>query len=328
MITKNDFIKDKNFKVNKAVGALIGHAIGDSFGDAARTPENHFMFGITMDFAEGVTPSTDDTDFALLTAQTLIENKGELTVENVVNSWLKYVGPNKELKRGGASEIEGMANIKKGIYPPDSGKYNAYNISDGAAMRITPIGILCAGDPEKAAKLAEIEASISHWRDGIWGAQAVAAAIAVAMVNGTIDEILDAALNYAPEDSWFRRNMLKAIEIINEHETLEECWILLHNELWSTYKAAVPEAVVEAFAVFLLTKGDFKKGIIYGGNFGRDADTIGAIVGAISGALNGADKIPDKWKEKTRYPGGICLPFTKGMDVFKIAEDLAGLIHP
>lgn len=326
MKSKDELLKDKNFIFDKAYGALIGHAIGDSFGDAARTPESHFKFGIMMDFDENEVPSTDDTDFALLTAQTLIECKGELTTEAVVNSWIKYVGPNKELKRGGSSEIEGMANIKRGLMPPESGKYNAYNISDGAAMRITPIGIICAGDPEKAARLAEIESSLSHWRDGIWGAQAVAAAVAVAIADASVDEIINTAIRFMPEDSWLRYNMLKAMDIINQSASLEEAWMPLHHQLWSTYKAAVPEAVTEALAVFLLTKGDFGKGIIYAGNFGRDADTIGAIVGAISGALNGTKNIPEKWKEKTRYPAGICLPFTKGLDVQDIANKLVKLI--
>jgi ADP-ribosylglycohydrolase len=326
MISKSDLIKNEKLKIDKAIGALIGHAIGDSFGDSARTPENHFNYGITMDYNEGETPSTDDTDFALLTAQTLLDCNGDLTTEKVVNSWIKYVGPNKELKRGGASEIEGMVNIKRGLLPPESGKYNAYNISDGAAMRMTPIGIMCAGDPEKAVRLAEIESSISHWQDGIWGAQAVAAAVSVAMVNASVDEIIETAMKFIPENSWFRHNMEKALKIIDEKKTLEESWTILHDQLWSSYKAAVPEAVVEAFSIFILTKGDFKRGIVYGGNFGRDADTIAAIVGAISGALNGADKIPENWKTKTRYPAGVCLPFTKGLDIYKVAEKLSKLI--
>lgn len=209
--------------------------------------------------------------------------------------------------------------------PPLSGMFNAYNISDGAAMRMTPYGIACAGDPDKAARLAEIDASLSHWRDGIWGAQAVAAAISVAMVNASVDEIINTALRFMPEDSWLRRNMLDAIEIIKKFGSLEEAWMPLHKRLWSTYKAAVPEAVVEAFSVIMLTSGDFKKGIVYGGNFGRDADTIGAIVGAISGALNGASIIPELWKQKTRYPSGTCLPFTKGLDVYTVATELSKL---
>ena len=204
-----------------------------------------------------------------------------------------------------------MANIKKGIMPPLSGKYNAYNISDGAAMRMTPIGIVCAGDPEKAARYAEIEASLSHWRDGVWGAQAVAAAVSLAMVDASVDEIIEEALKYMPEDSWLRYNMLKALDIIKKNPVLEDAWMPLHKELWSTYKAATPEAVIEALSIFILTKGDFKKGIIYGGNFGRDADTIGAIVGALGGALNGAKNIPENMERKNTLSSWYLSSFYK-----------------
>ena len=34
-------------------------------------------------------------------------------------------------------------------------------------MRIGPIGILCAGDIEKAKEYARIESEISHYRDGM-----------------------------------------------------------------------------------------------------------------------------------------------------------------
>ncbi len=327
MISRAELISNKTLLEDRAYGALIGLAIGDSFGDAARTPENHFKFGITMDFDEGSSWSTDDTEFAMLTAATLIKAGGELTTEHVVDVWQQHVVTQDELKRGGASEMEAAANLKRGLRPPETGKYNAYHMSDGAAMRITPVGIVCAGDPERAFRLAEIDASISHWRDGIWGAQAVAAGVAVAMVGGTVDEIVEAALKTAPEESWFRHTFLKALDIIKRSNSLEEAWTPLHTELASTYKAAVPEAVTEAFAIFKLTGGDFRNGVIYGGNFGRDADTIAAIVGGLSGALHGAKNIPERWREKTRHPSGTCLPFTKGLDVYQVACDLAKLIR-
>ena len=327
MISRAQLISNKMLREDRAYGALIGLAIGDSFGDAARTPENHFKFGITMDFDDSASWSTDDTEFAMLTAATLIKAKGELTTAHVVEAWQQHVVTQVELKRGGASEMEAATNLRRGLRPPETGKYNAYHMSDGAAMRIAPIGIVCAGDPERAAQLAEIDASISHWRDGIWGAQAVAAGVAVAMVGGTVDEIIDAGLKTAPEDSWFRHTLLKALAIIDKSESLEAAWTPLHTELATTYKAAVPEAVTEAFAIFKLTNGDFRKGIIYGGNFGRDADTIAAIVGGLSGAMHGAKSIPERWKEKTRFPSGTCLPFAKGLDVHRVACDLAKLIR-
>ena len=71
---------------------------------------------------------------------------------------------------------------------------------------------------------------------------------------------------------------------------------------------------------------DFKKGVIVAGNFGRDADTIGAIAGAVLGAKYGANQMPERWIEKTRYPSGTCLQFTKGIDIRDYAEKITDII--
>ncbi len=326
MIPKSELLKDTPRLADRASACLIGHAIGDSFGDAARSPENQFRFGITTDFPDGPTPGTDDTEFALLTAHTLMNANGEIADAHVLESWRKHVLPLQELKRGGASEREAAANIRRGVLPPQSGAYNSHCLSDGAAMRITPIGIVCAGDPERAKRLAEVESRISHSRDGIWGAQAIAAGIAVAMAGGNLNEILQTAVRTTPVDSWMRYTLEKAISIIDESETWEQAWTPLHYALWTEYKAAAPEAVASAFAVLKMANGDFQRSIILGGNFGRDADTIAAIAGALSGALQGLQGIPPKWIDKVRIAAGNCLPFTKGQDIIAVAEALTTLI--
>ena len=326
MITKAQLLKDKKLLQDKACASLVGHAIGDSFGDIARSPDYHLQYGITMDFSEKPAPGTDDTEFALLTAQTLIRTKGNLTEADVLESWKTHVLPLSELRRGGASEREAAQNIRRGILPPLSGIYNSHYLSDGAAMRVTPIGIICASDPERAAAMAGIEASISHSRDGLWSAQAVAASIAVAMAGASVDEIYETAINVTPKDSWMRFTLTKALNIIEEKKTLEDAWKSLHDALWTEYKSVAPEAIASALAILKLTNGDFKRGIIYSGNFGRDADTISAIVGAISGAMNGMKSIPPKWVDKVKITTGICLPFTKGMDLVDVASQLSELV--
>ena len=190
MLTREEFIQDRERVFDKVYGALSGLAIGDSFGDASRKQENRANYAITTDFNKGASWSTDDTEFALLTAKTLIRCGGKLTTEECVRSWMEDVVTQDEYKRGGASEIEAANNLRKGLLPPLSGKFNAFHMSDGSSMRIGPIGIICAGDPEKAKEYARIESEVSHYRDGVWGAQAVAAAVAVAMVDGSIDEIM------------------------------------------------------------------------------------------------------------------------------------------
>lgn len=327
MLTRKYLIENKDLALDKAIGSLSGLAIGDSFGDAARGPENQRDYGITTDFNKGASWSTDDTEFALMTAETMIKCGGNFTSQDVVEMWLKNVATEDELKRGGVSEIEACNNLRRGIRPPESGRFNPYYLSDGAAMRSGPIGIVCAGDPERAKKLAEIDASISHYQDGIWGAQAVAVAVSLAMVDATMDEILDAVLATAPEGSWFRETLLRAFRIVDEAKgDIADAWMPLHNELFSTHRSTVAEALPEVFGALKLEHGSFKSGLILAANFGRDADTIGAVAGAVLGAKYGAKSIPEKWLQKTRYPSGTCLSFTKGIDIFDRAEKLAQLI--
>lgn len=328
MLTKTELLADKTLLRDKAYGAMIGLAIGDSLGDAARKQENRENYGFTTDFTSGASWSTDDTEFALLTAQILIDSGGKPNTRDVVDAWMKHVVCHDELNRGGASEREASANLRRGILPPFSGKYNAFGFSDGACMRIAPVGIICAGEPDKAAEIARVDAELSHYRDGVWGAQAVAAAVAVAMMDATMDEIWAAAMRYIPEDSWLHFAMTTAQCIVkdNNGEVLS-AWMPLHDALRTSSWAATPEAIPGAFACLLMQHGDFKKGLVLAGNFARDADTIGAVAGAILGAKYGAAGIPDAWKEKSRYPTGTCLAFTKGIDIYKMSRKLADLIQ-
>lgn len=327
MITRQELLQDRVRLTDKAIGALCGLAIGDSFGDAARMPENQRDYGFTTDFNKGASWSTDDTEFALLVAETILSKGGDFTSEDVVEMWLKHVATEDELKRGGVSEVEACNNLRRGIRPPESGRFNPYHQSDGAAMRSGPIGIYCAGDPEKAAYLAEVDASVSHYADGIWGAQAVAVAVSLGMVDASMDEIWEAVLRTAPEGSWFRETLLRADRIIQDAEgDIANAWMPLHNELFSTHRSTVAEALPEVFGCLRLESSSFKSGLLLAANFGRDADTIGAVAGAVLGAKYGASSIPEHWLTKTRYPSGTCLKFTNGIDIFEYAEKIAALI--
>ena len=326
MLTRQEFIQDRDRVFDKVYGALSGLAIGDSFGDASRKQENRVNYAVTTDFNKGASWSTDDTEFALLTAKTLIRCHGRLTSEEVVKSWMEDVVTQDEYKRGGASEIEAANNLRKGLLPPLSGKFNTFHMSDGSSMRIGPVGMVCAGDPEKAREFARIESELSHFRDGIWGAQAVAAAVSVAMVDGTIDEILDAAMDAIPEDSWLYYNLNQAYDLLEKKGSLLNAWMELHDLLWTSSWATTAEAIPSAFVCLKAVHDDFRTGVTVAGNFGRDADTIGAVAGVILGAKYGASQMPAAWIEKTRFPTGTCLKFTNGIDIRDYAEKLTDII--
>ena len=86
------------------------------------------------------------------------------------------------------------------------------------------------------------------------------------------------------------------------------------------------EALPETFGCLKLKNDSFKSGLLLAANFGRDADTIGAVAGAVLGARYGLSNIPAHWVAKTRYPSGTCLRFTKGIDVLDYADKIAALM--
>lgn len=327
MITRQQLAADRDRCRDKAVGCLLGLAVGDALGDLGRNHEHRLRYGIATEVTAAA-KSTDDTEFALLTARTILDNGGDLTTAAVVQSWRRYIlDLGGVFERGGKPQYGAVANLRRGLLPPLSGSDNVQNDDDGAAMRIAPIGILCAGEPERAATLAQLEAQISHDRDGIWAAQAVAASVAVAMVDGTVDEIIAAGLRHIPENSWLGRTMACAMTICEESNNIENAWLRLHDDLWTPVHSVSPEAIPQAYAIFRLTGGDFHRGMFWGCNFGRDADTIGAVIGALCGARHGNSVIPDTWGEKVRRPAGVCLRFAAQEDVVDIAEQLAVYIR-
>ncbi len=326
MITRAKLLQDRTLLRDRAVGCLVGLAVGDAFGDIGRNDSYRRRYGIVTNLYAGA-QSTDDTEFAALTAQTLIDCGGELTTDALMTSWQKYILDQGGLfERGGRPLYGAVENLKRGARPPLSGQDNVLNYDDGAAMRIAPIGVLCAGDSKRAVELAQIESEISHYKDGIWAAQAVAASVSVAMVGGTTDEIVAAGLDQIPEDSWLGRAMAKAMAICDEAGTIEKAWEALHTELWTPEHASSPEALPQLYAVFRLTDGDFHRGMFWGGNFGRDADTIAAVIGAMAGARQGVGVIPEEWVAKVRQPAGVCLKFAAERDMVSLAEQLIDLM--
>lgn len=327
MLTRNDLINNPTLLQQKSRGALLGLAVGDALGDLGRDQTFRARYGLATSLIAGA-QGTDDTEFALLTARTLLDCEGRLTTEAVVDAWNKYI-----LAQGGVFDRAGrplygaVANLQRGMLPPISGRDNVANDDDGAAMRITPVGILCAGEPERAAEMAAIEAQISHYGDGIWAAQAVAASVAVAMVDGSTEQIVEAGREQMPEDSWLGRAMARAMGICDQAGCIEDAWESLHNELWTPSHSTSAEAIPQLYAIFRLTDGDFRKGLFWASNFGRDADTIAAIVVALAGAKHGVSVIPEAWREAVRKPVGVSLKFTAEEDIVALADGLAALLQ-
>lgn len=306
---------------------MIGLAIGDAMGDIGRSQDHRARYGIVTNLYPEA-KSTDDTEFGVLTARALLDTGGELTPATTAEAWRRYV-----LDRGGAKKRAGrplygaLSNLLRGIEPPLSGMHNVMNIDDGAAMRASPHGIYMAGEPARAAALAAADASVSHYADGVMAAQAIAASVAVAIADGHPAEIVAAGRGYMAPGSWLAAAMDRAMEICDAEPDIEKAYEALHVELWNPEHASSPEAIPQVYAIFRLTGGDPRRGLLWSANFGRDADTISGLVCSLCGALHGLGAFRPEWVEAVRKPSGVCLEFAAEYDMVELAKSLAALSY-
>ena len=134
MKNKQELLKNAEKLQDKARGVMAGLAIGDSFGYASRKPENQLAYGITTDFGDGASWSTDDTEFGLLTARTLIACGGKL----IPIVWM--CGGDKEPFRFFTESGE----------PLELGRGNTY-----MAICTPESPVVCEGMPEQSAETTE-----------------------------------------------------------------------------------------------------------------------------------------------------------------------------
>lgn len=314
----------------RARGALLGAAIGDAMGapcEGLSAAEVYRRYGALTGFVREGGGGTDDTDFTLFNATILLAYGAEVTPAQVEQEWRdKLLGPGRAYRPGGFSDVISTRNLAAGLHAPQSGAFGHQMWSDGVAMAIGAAGVLCAGRPERAAQVAAALSSVSNARDGIYAAQAVAAAIAVAMAGAPPHEMAAAALAAVPPASWTARALARAMEVAGRIDDPESGLDEIGRTLvvaWWPWADLATEAVPLAFAAFLVMQGDAARAIPYGVRFGRDADTIGAIVGSLAGAYGGEDALPAAWRERVHESTGACIGYVAGQPIAGFADRLA-----
>jgi len=290
----------QNVFSDKMTGCLLGGLIGDAMGAPAECKTYQYIeetYGEINDF-EG--EGTDDSVIKMILCNAIIENQGYVTADEFAESFMK----SKDKYHYFFVPVKNMFNKiqSKLSLPVYAGLGNMQ--SSSSAMAISPMGLLNACNPRQAAIETYDVAGLIHadvatfCRDG---ACAIAAAVAEAMKpDATVNSVLDAATAYLHKVS--SAEMIKCIKdtlnmakSVNDYKMFREKFYEtnLRDEVCDSR-----ETVPCVFALFYLAQGDPVKSIIYGANFGRDADTIGTMVGAISGAFKGVQGLKSEWVEK------------------------------
>ncbi len=313
---------------SRARGCLLGLAAGDALGAPTEgmTPKAiTSRWGRVGGFLSADQEGSDDTEYALFNARLLLRHGARLTSDDVATAWLTdIVGKRNTFNRAGFSEMLAIRNLRAGLRAPQSGKH-AHSWSDGLAMRVAPFGIIAAGKPEVAARLAEVDGTVTHSGEGIHAGRAVAVAVAAAMAGSSLPTILSASQGVVPPDSWTAATIARGRNIGENSPDVWSALPLLYQSLVTAsyfWSDIAPEAVGLAFGILAASRGSFNDGVLGGVNAGRDTDTIAAIIGGILGAHCGEEVIPEEWKHRVRRVRGRCLSVVGGTDIAETADSL------
>ena len=300
--------------IDRARGALLGGAIGDALGMPTQllSPSTiRERYGQVTDFipptsdhpvSRGLPAGmiTDDTEQTLLLARFLLRKAARFDHALWVDCLLDWEA---EVKARGSYDLLGPSTkraidaIRAGTPPEEAGSTGDTN---GAAMRIAPVGILVAPEPVDALVncVAETCRATHNTSLAISAAAAVAAAVSAGVAGWSWREAADHAVTAArlgrAQGHWsmgpdIAARLVWARDLVRgrgDAEALQNIGDLVGTGV------ASQESVPTAFALLELSAGDPWMAAVHAANLGGDADTIGAIAAGMAGACCGASRLP------------------------------------
>jgi len=339
-------------RYERTYGALLGLAYGDAIGFPAlfhrtfqfpakrrdflwntnRDLARQRIIRLTLPFTHRLAPETlepfptDDTEYAIFTAQTLLAAEGEPDAGTFLAAWHSRIVPAADTLLAGFAERAAIDNLRRGVLPPASGNDNPQHYDDSAVCRAVAIGLFCAGVPERAAALAQAEAQITNAEDGVYAARAMAAAIALLVDGAALGAALNAARVYLPNDSWIARGNQVALQCRAEAADPQDLLLLLTTRLINSvysYGNAAPETLPAAFVIAEACAGDLQAAVLLANSIPKAADSLPAMVGALCGAAQGPEALSARWRAQLDVCRGLCLPFVAGARLDELAHRLA-----
>ena len=302
---------------DRALGAFYGLALGDALGMPTQSFSRAQIiarFGQITGLVDApadqpIAPNmpkgsiTDDTEQAILVAQLLVDGNGDIdpnTLAQRLIAWEAVMQAKGSQDLLGPSTKRAIEMILAGHSPEESGRYGTTN---GAAMRIAPVGIAAdISQPDLFIKAVVQACQVTHNTSlGIASAAAVAAVISSGLNGKKLEHALKAGTEMAyiaehhghwvaggrigPRIRWARHA---------SHEcNPDNLGDLLYDVIGTS--VASQESVVAAFALAQrVASGSLSSfnALCIAASIGGDTDTIAGILGAMLGACAGLEQWP------------------------------------
>ncbi|MGO4536775.1 ADP-ribosylglycohydrolase family protein [Leifsonia sp. 2MCAF36] len=305
----------------RSLAALQGLALGDALGmptqsmSRERIAADHGRIrglvaaGPHQQIAAGMPAGsiTDDTEQAVLLARLIIDGDGTVKAAAFAAellAWERAMEARGSLDLLGPSTRAALQRLQDGMPPEEAGRFGATN---GAAMRIAPLGIATPVEPLGAFVDAVVAvSSLTHNTGlGIASAAAIGAAVSAGVDGAETPEALDVAVAAAREGAR-RGHWVAGGEIAERLEWAIPALVELppreQDDLLAQVvgtSVAAQESVVAALALVAVTVAGGDPAhpepdaawdtLCRAAALGGDTDTIAAMTGAVLGATGAAD---------------------------------------
>lgn len=278
-------------------GAMLGLAAGDAVGTTLEfTAPNSFapiqdmVGGGPFNLQAG--EWTDDTSMALCLADSLIICQGFDPTDQMTRymRWFKdgYMSSNGRCFDIGNTVVGALRRFKQDG-EPYAGSTDKYSAGNGSLMRLAPIPLFYAHNPEEAIHYAGESSRTTH------GAQACVDACRyyAGLILGALQGASKAQLlsdHYTPLTEQSTPYVAEVAQIASGSFKEKE-----PPDIRGTgYVVQSLEAALWAFE----RSNTFREGVLLSANLGEDADTTAAIYGQLAGAYYGVQAIPVEWLNK------------------------------
>jgi ADP-ribosyl-[dinitrogen reductase] hydrolase len=280
-------------------GALFGLAAGDALGTTLEfSPPGSFApiadmtGGGPFDLAPGAW--TDDTSMALCLAESLIECRG-FDPPDQMQRYVRWYREGHLSSNGRCFDIGNTVRTALSAFErsgdPFSGSTDPRSAGNGSLMRLAPVPLAYARQPETAIRLAGESSRTTHGATEAMDACRYFAGLIIGALNGTDKDTL-LARGFSPVPGlWQREPLATRIAEIAAGSFRRRDPPAIRG---TGYVVQSLEAALWAFD----RSTDFREGALLAVNLGDDADTTGAIYGQIAGAYYGVQGIPVEWREK------------------------------
>ncbi len=278
----------------RARGVLLGLALGDALG--APFEGRSRVTGVQLDaWIDAGEPLrwTDDTHMALTLARHLVDDP-ELDDPQALGGAFARAYALEPWRGYGAGPPQVFAMVAQGMsFEEAAGTLfgGAGSFGNGAAMRVAPVGLLPAAiDPRRAARLAEVQARVTHTHpEAIDGATVIAQVIAGLLDLDKVDadaivRVVSAAASRLSEGP-VRDRLTGVVDVLASGG--EPAMVVGRCGTGVAAAESVPAAIAA-----LLGGGDALRVVTTAIGFGGDTDTIAAMAGAMAGAAWGLERMP------------------------------------